>query len=160
MINSLKNSYSRLTSFATALQSILLLAIRFYWGYSFLKAGLGKINNIDQTINGFTHMGIIFPTFSAYLVAYVEAIGGACFLVGFATRLAAIPLIVTMIVALMTAHFDAIEAAWHGSKNLFAEGAFHHLFMSLILFVFGPGKLSLDYVLERTLFNHGSNRSF
>lgn len=52
----------------------------------------------------FASLGIPFPEFNAWLVAATEFFGGMAFLLGFFSRLAALPTLVTMIVAIVSAH--------------------------------------------------------
>lgn len=149
MISAIKNGYGRLIDLGTAFESILLLAIRLFWGYGFLMAGMWKLQNIVTTIIGFENMGFPFASFTAHLVAYAEAIGGFCLLVGFASRFVAIFLSIIMVAALTTAHLDVFLAAWQDPQQFINQAAFQHLLACLIVFAFGPGKFSVDYLLEK-----------
>lgn len=51
-------------------------------------------------------LGLPAPVFLASLVGYLEFLGGFALLLGFATRLIALPLMATMIVAIATVHFS------------------------------------------------------
>lgn len=157
------NFYRKIIGIGSTLQHILLLAIRIYWGIAFFQAGWGKLSNIGAVASFFGDLGIPFPTFNAYLVGYVEMIGGLCLLAGFASRLAAIPLIFTMTVALITAHtlstMEMLKALLqiNGGIDMFLvkadkfvkEAPFNYLMASLIVFCFGPGKISIDFILEK-----------
>lgn len=149
MISIIKNGYGRLIGWGTAFQPILLLAIRLFWGYSFLKAGMEKLQNIELVIRGFENMGFPLAFYNAYAVGYIEAVGGLCLIVGFACRLVTIPLSIIMIVALFTAHLHVFLAAWEDPQQFVSQAAFQHLLACSIVFAFGPGALSIDALLER-----------
>ena len=61
-------------------------------------------------------------------------------IVGLASRLAALPLVVTMIIALLTAKLDEI----HGLPDLFGEVEWTYIAILLVIAAVGPGKASLD----------------
>ncbi len=149
IIGSLKKNYNSLIHFSTSLQDFLLLAIRLFWGFLFFQTGFGKLQNINSVGDFFYSLGIPFPEVSAHLVAWVETIGGACLILGFASRLISIPLILTMLVALLVAHYDS--TIFKDPSILLKQSPFTFLLASLIIFVFGPGKISLDYFFERLL---------
>ncbi|MBA3956951.1 MAG: DoxX family protein [Parachlamydiaceae bacterium] len=154
MIEAIKRIYGNVARAGETLQSFILLALRLLWGYSWFLAGSTKLNDPQTVANFFENMNIPFSLFSAYLVGYVEMIGGACLIIGFASRLVSIPLAITMIVALVVAHPDALTAAWNDVSPLLVQGAFVHLCVALIIFAFGPGKFSVDYIIQR-LFSKG-----
>lgn len=145
----MRSLYDKIVGLGECLQSYLLLALRLYWGYSFFQAGFGKIKNIAPVVDFFTSLHIPFPEYMAPVVAWVEAVGGICLLAGFASRFVAIPLAVTMIVALFTAHGDATFGALQNPQRFINQMPFNYLLTSLIVLCFGPGKFSVDYILER-----------
>lgn len=146
MIKSLKNNYMKLVNAGQTLQPFVLLAIRLVWGTLFLFAGMGKIANIDQTISFFHNLNIPFHEFFAHVVAWIEAVGGALLLAGAATRLAAVPLLVIMATAFFLAHAETIA---QGVDAVVVSGPVTYFTAALVLFSFGPGKLSLDFVVEK-----------
>lgn len=150
----LKDFYLKLIAIGNGFQDILLLAIRLFWGYQFFTGGLGKIGNISKITSFFTELGIPFPEANAYIVSYIETIGGLCLLLGFASRLAAIPLICVMLVALLTADKDAVFNSISDPQSLLNASPFTFLLASLIIFAFGPGRVSIDYLLERFVFKN------
>jgi putative oxidoreductase len=149
MINGIKKCYEALISCGTVLQSLLLLAMRLYWGGSFALSGWGKLHHIEGVSGYFASLGIPFPTLNAYFVGGMEFIGGLCLLLGFASRLAAIPLIVIMIVALLTEHYEALINAFSDPQTFIRQYPFNYLLTALIVLAFGPGKISVDAVLKR-----------
>src|SRR5262249_5337673 len=77
-------------------------------GWAFLQSGWGRLPALDRGIAYFTSLGIPAPRLQAPLVAAIEFACGGLVLVGIGTRLAALPLIAVMVVALFTALRDQI----------------------------------------------------
>jgi putative oxidoreductase len=116
-------------------------------------SGWAKLNNLPAMIENFTGWGIPFPHIVTPLVSGVEFFGGLFLLLGLFTRLAASPLVVVMIVAIISAKWDQIDSL----ETLlgFEEVAYMALFGWLA--VAGPGPLSLDYILARRWTSAHSN---
>jgi len=142
---SLSRLNSKLIAFGNRLQSPLLLIIRLFWGGTFVVTGIGKLTHIEGVTVYFQMLKIPFPTFHAYLSGSIEMIGGAFLLLGLFSRWAAIPLIIIMLVAFATAEMEATRMIFHNPQNFIHRTPFSFLFASLLIFVFGPGKASLDY---------------
>lgn len=138
---------AKLTAFGNSLQSLLLLAIRLFWGGSFFVTGIGKFANLGKVTAFFETLGIPLASFSAFLTASIETIGGACLFLGLASRWVSIPLIFTMIIAFVTADSEAVRMLFVDPQNFIHRDPFSFLFASVIVFVFGPGAISLDYWL-------------
>jgi len=60
------------------------------------------------------------------------------------SRFTAIPLIITMIVAYLTADLDVVKNIFSAPDKFTAADPFLFLLASVIVFVFGPGRFSLD----------------
>lgn len=87
------------------------LALRVYLAPIFILAGWGKLNSLENTAYYFgEHLGIPFPELMALLAGATEFFGGIALLIGLATRWAALPLMLTMVVAAVTAHW---ANGWH-----------------------------------------------
>lgn len=140
--------YKIIIALGNFLQPFFLLAIRLYWGWQFFEAGLGKFPKIDEIASYFGTLNIPFPLFNAYLAASTEMLGGLLLMVGFGARLAAIPLIITMLVALFTAHHDATLKIFEDSTLFLKQGPITFLLTAITIFVFGPGMFSLDGLLK------------
>lgn len=138
---------------AARLSWLAPLLARIAVGWVFLMTGWGKLNSLDQVINFFRSLGIPYPELQAPFVAGVELVCGTMILVGLFTRVAALPLIGTMVVAIATAQ-------WSNVSNL---AGFLGLVETLYIVCFvwlaiaGPGAVSLD-ALIRPLLN-GSPKS-
>lgn len=120
------------------------LLIRLILGYVFLVAGLQKFIFPDDMGPGrFVEMGFPAPEFTAYFVGFFEALGGFLILIGLASRLAAIPLAIVMMVAIVTTKFPQFaDGFW-----TFAHAArldISMLLTSLFVIINGSGKHSLD----------------
>jgi len=96
------------------------LALRLYLAPIFWMAGTSKLSNMDSTIQWFANpdwgLGLPFPTLLAWLAALTEAGGAILLLLGLAVRWISIPLMVTMLVAAITVH-------WQNGWLAIAEGA-------------------------------------
>ena len=121
---------------------------RLVLGLAFLQTGLGKWRHFDNTIAFFTDLGLPMPAANAALVSSVELIGGACLVLGLSTRLFALLLSSTMVVALLTADRADFLAAlgMQGDQGLTDVVPFVFLLFLLWLAGFGAGPLSLDRV--------------
>jgi putative oxidoreductase len=118
------------------------LAVRLSLGAVFLGTGWGKLHNLGQVTSFFTDLGIPFPAAQAALVSGVELVGGTLILLGLFTRFAALPLMGTMVVAILTAKRPEID----GLRSLLAFEEFTYLAGFLWLLVAGAGKASLDWL--------------
>jgi putative oxidoreductase len=128
------------------LQPVLALATRLYVGWVFFKAGLHKIGDWEQTVALFEHeyrTPLLSPIAAAYLGAFGELAFPIFLWLGLFGRLSALGLTVVNAVAVISyAHVLLAEgfAAAIGQHKLWG-------FMLAMLVVYGPGKLSLDYLL-------------
>jgi putative oxidoreductase len=118
---------------------------RITLGWVFLVSGWGKLHHLPKVIAFFTELGIPAPSFQAGMVATFEFVCGGLILVGLLTRLAVLPLIGTMIVALITAKASEIE----GPGDLFGLSEYLYIVLFVWLAVVGAGPLSLDHLLGR-----------
>lgn len=81
------------------------------------------------------------PELSLGLAVFAEVVGSLFILAGFATRLAAVPLIVTMVIA---------ATVIHGADPLgVKEPSLLYLLVYSVLFIAGSGKYSVDYLFSR-----------
>jgi putative oxidoreductase len=119
------------------------LALRLSLGAVFLGTGWGKLHNLPQFTGFLTELGIPFAAAQAPVLASIELVGGALILLGLFTRIAALPLMGIMIVAVLTAKRAEID----GVRTLLAFDEVTYLAGFLWLFVAGAGKASLDALL-------------
>lgn len=132
-------------------QSPFLLLIRLIWGYQFLITGMGKLMNLANTSQFFADLGIFMPKSAAFIVGFFELLGGLALIIGLGSRLMCVPLIVIMITAYTIAHSDQLTFfSFITDPVTFAlERPFGFLYTVLVVLIFGPGKISLDYLLCR-----------
>lgn len=102
------------------------LLLRLYLAPVFWMAGTSKLADMDSTIEWFGNpewgLGLPLPALLAWLAALTETIGAVLLLIGLATRWISIPLMVTMIVAAITVHWqNGWLAIAEGSGSLFAS---------------------------------------
>lgn len=75
-----------------------------------MQAGWNKLSGWENTVAWFGDtdwgLGLPLPTLMAFLAVATELVGGAFLLVGFAVRWAAIPLMITMLVAAFAVHWE------------------------------------------------------
>jgi putative oxidoreductase len=142
-------AYALLVVWASRLQSPLLLAIRLYWGWQFCQAGWGKLHTHGDVTEYFMSLGIPLPGLNAWIVAVTECLGGLLLLLGLGARLVALPLIVTMIVAYLTADWEAVPAIFSDSSKFTGATPFLYLLACLVVLAFGPGVFSVDHLLAR-----------
>ena len=144
-------AYQRLIAVASCLQSPLLLALRLYWGWQFFGDGRGKLLNLSRIADYFGHdLHIPFPYFNAALASVTECVGGLLLLVGLGSRLVALPLIFTMIIAYLTAEIDTVKHIFSNPDKFVTADPFLYLLASVIVLVFGPGAFSLDRLISNT----------
>ncbi len=149
LIHLVTNSYRCLICAASSLQPIFLLAIRLYWGWQFFMAGKGKLGDIDKVAGFFHSLGIPHPTLNAYLAGSAECFCGLFLLLGFASRLATLPLIFTMIIAYVTAENEALRSIFSDPDKFTAATPFLFLLAVVIVLLFGPGPISVDGLLKK-----------
>ncbi len=153
MIDSLYNLYVK---FLGCLRSPFLLVIRLYWGWQFFLTGRGKLMHLDRTTNFFAGLHIPAPHLNAIMAGCTECFGGLLLLLGLGGRIATVPLIVTMIVAYLTADPDKIKNVFSNPDAFVTADQFLFMLAALIVLIFGPGAFSLDALIRRV---RGGKRS-
>jgi len=120
---------------ATAFNAAMLI-IRLVFGILLMNHGYSKLTNFAKMKTEFTNFLGMGQTATLALVVFAEFFCALFVAIGVFTRLAAIPVIVTMCVALFQAH--------HG--NIFTDGEHATLYLGayLAILLLGPGKISVD----------------
>lgn len=127
---------------------VALLIIRLAIAAVFVYHGAQKVFGAfgGPGIEGFTAgleaMNIPMPAVSAWLAALAEFAGGALIGIGLLTRLAAIPVIFVMGVAVFDAHWGAFSLEHNGIEYAMTLGL-----VLIALLLLGPGRISMDYLL-------------
>lgn len=132
-------------------KAVLAVAlIRVMVGAVFLSEGIQKFIFSDALgVGRFIKIGIPAPEILAPFVGIVEIVCGTLLLLGFATRLAAIPLIVDMLVAIATTKMPILMKDGFWSMAHEARTDWSMLLGSLFLLLVGPGPWSLDGRISR-----------
>jgi putative oxidoreductase len=120
--------------------SLLLLRITF-GGLLFFDHGIGKIQKLSEDPVKFMDFLGLGPEASLYLVVFAEVACALFVAFGLFTRLACIPLIINFIVVVFVAQ--------SGAPFKEIELPLMFLLSFIILFITGPGKYSIDSVLEK-----------
>lgn len=121
------------------------LSMRLFVGGFFFETGLSKVQNLEGMTQRFIEWGIPAPAVNAALSGYTELIGGALIMLGLATRLACVPMIINMLVAVLT-----VKARELSGLTDFVEldEPLYALAFLWLLFA-GPGRVSFDRLFQR-----------
>ena len=109
-MNSVIKFYTHRVNNLAAVEFIAPLLLRIYLAPIFILAGLNKLNNIENVGYWFGSLGIPMPELMAWVAALTEVVGGVLLLIGLAVRVVSLPLMFTMFVAAVTAHW---QFGWH-----------------------------------------------
>jgi putative oxidoreductase len=122
-----------------------LLIIRILVGWVFVSEGIQKFVFPEQLgVGRFEKIGIPFPHFTGPFVGWVEIVCGTLLLIGLLTRLAAVPLLVDILVAIATTKLLMIAKTGLWSMLHEARTDFSMLLGLVFLLITGAGTLSLD----------------
>ena len=143
--------YGWLITIGNALRSPVLLIIRLYWGWQMFVSGRAHLSDVATMLQRFHDWGVPFPTFNVYLSGLTECTCGLLLLAGLASRVITIPLIINFCVAYLTASRETVLNVFKDPDAFVSDAAFLFLFASVIVFVFGPGKFSIDWLMARKL---------
>ena len=116
-------------------------------GLVFMGTGWGKLHSLPDVTDFFASLHIPAPGFNARLTAATEFFGGLAILLGLGTRLVALPLAFTMVIAILTAKRGDIT----GLTALVGFEEWSYLVFFIWLAVAGAGPLSLDNLVARWL---------
>jgi len=121
------------------------ILIRLVVGGVFLSEGIQKfLFPAALGVGRFVKIGIPAPEVMAPFVAVVEIAGGLMLLAGLLTRLAAIPLIIDILVAIVTTKLPILHSQGFWSMAHEARVDFAMLLGSAFLLIVGAGPWSMD----------------
>ena len=149
MIEFGRKLYRLLIAVASSLQSLLLLAVRLYWGWQFMQTGWGKLHRLDKVTQFFTSLGIPAPGLNAGFVSGLELVGGVLLAVGLVSRPVALLFVGDMLVAYITADRAAFFSFFSDPDKFVGAAPCTFLCASLLILIFGPGRFSLDVLADR-----------
>jgi|GEM_PF-232355 len=150
-----------------SLKHVLLLICRVYIGYQAMVAGMAHLQHFDKTTDFFRSLNIPMPALNVVIAGSTEFFGGMLLMFGVAARLVAIPFTFNFVIAIISVHladYDAklstLQKLWvfagkvvNNQDVVLKDDAFPFFFVGLMVLIFGPGKLSLDYIFLRRLFH-------
>jgi putative oxidoreductase len=126
-----------------------VVLVRLAVGGVFVSEGLQKfIFPIELGLGRFQKIGIPAPGFFAPFVGGVEVLCGLALLLGLFTRLAAIPLIIDMVVAIYTTKVPIYRSSGFWAMAHEARTDYTMILGCFFLLLVGAGSLSLDRLLR------------
>jgi uncharacterized membrane protein YphA (DoxX/SURF4 family) len=124
--------------------------IRLMVGWVFLSEGIQKFLFPEALgVGRFVKIGIPAPQFFAPFVGVVEIVCGSLLILGLFTRLAAIPLLIDISVAIFTTKIPMVAKSGFWAAMHEARTDYCMWLGSLFLLIVGAGSLSLDARLWR-----------
>ena len=119
--------------------SVLIMALRMFFGVLFFVHGMEKMMNFDQLSRSFPSV-LGFGSYMTLMLAIFSEFCCSIFLIaGLMQRIILIPMIISMGVAFFDVH-DAVLPD--------GELALIYMIVFFILFLVGPGRYSLDYLID------------
>lgn len=156
-MNALMKFYIRLTT--PRWQSWYAIPLRLIVGYGFMQHGYAKLARGPESFAAILHaLGMPAPALLSWVTIAVELLGGLAVLVGAFIPIASIPMVITLLVAILTVHlpngFSSIKL-----QSVDAAGAHFGppgyetdlLYMAALFAIVlgGSGRLALDRLLVR-----------
>ena len=118
--------YQQIVARLQVADSIPLLLLRLYLAPVMIQAGWNKASSFDSIVDWFGNddygLGLPMPLVMAFLATAAELVGGVLLLLGALTRLVSIPLMVTMIVAMVSVHAKNGWLAIADASSWLADG--------------------------------------
>lgn len=142
------------------LQSIIFRTVNDYRsvlprlivGLIFLSEGIQKFLFPELIGAGrFEKIGFANPEFLASFVAAFEIVCGALMLIGFSVRIAAIPLLIIIVTAIITTKIPILTEKGFWSMAHEARTDFAMTLLLIHLLVFGGGRWSVDSKINKSL---------
>src|SRR5271165_593077 len=144
-----RSGYEFLLAGSSALQSPLLLLLRLYFFWQLFLTGKGKLANIAKVSEFFTSLGIPLPTLNAYFIGSLECFGSLLLIIGLGSQPLALLIVLSMVVAYLTADFEAVSSMVSDPDKFAKADPFPFLLAALIVLVFGAGRFSVDALIKR-----------
>jgi len=105
---------------------IPLFLLRLYLAPVMIQAGWNKASSFDSIVDWFGNedygLGLPIPFVMAFFATAAELVGGVLLLFGALTRLVSIPLMITMVVAMVSVHADNGWLAIADASSWLADG--------------------------------------
>jgi putative oxidoreductase len=143
--------YALFVKAASSLQSPLLLIVRLYWGWQLSQNGWGKLHNLPHVTEFFGSLGLPAPGPTALFVSIVEFAGGILIALGLLSRVTCLAITIDMIMAYAMADREALFSVFSEPGKFYNADPYTFLFTAMLVLIFGPGRLSLDAIVEQLL---------
>jgi putative oxidoreductase len=134
-----------------AWQSRSILFVRLAVGLIFLTQGVLKYIDHNMGVNRFARIGFPHPYFTAHFVGTFEIVCGFLVLIGLATRLAAIPLLMVICTAIATTKIPELSRPNQGFWFMVSDARTDFAMLMCLLFLLraGAGAWSVDSRIPR-----------
>ena len=144
LIAKIRQWHDKFFGLVSYLQSPFLLFVRLYWGWQLAQSGWGKLHHLSNVGEYFGTLGLPIPAQMAVFIACVEFFGGIFLALGLASRVTGLVLTVNMIMAYIIGDREALLSFFSDPDKFMAAAPFIFLIVSLIVLIFGAGKISVD----------------
>jgi putative oxidoreductase len=144
MIAKIKQWHNQFFGLAAYLESPFLLFVRLYWGWQLAQSGWGKLHHLSNVGEYFATLGLPMPAQMAVFIACVEFFGGIFLALGLASRITGLVLTVNLTMAYVVGDREALLSFFSDPDKFIAAAPFAFLIVSLIVLIFGAGKVSAD----------------
>jgi putative oxidoreductase len=147
LFNRVRILYGRCVALVSYLQSPFLLFVRVYWGWQLMQSGWGKLHHLSSVTEYFTSLGLPMPAQMAVAISCVELFGGIFLALGLLSRLTALVLTVNLFMAYVMGDREALFSIFSDPDKFYAAAPYTFLIASLIVLIFGAGKISADTLI-------------
>ncbi len=144
IITRVRGWHDRFFGLVSYLQSPFLLFVRLYWGWQLAQNGWGKLHHLSNVSEYFGTLGLPMPAQMAVFIACLELFGGIFLFLGLLSRITGLALTVNLIMAYVIGDREALHSFFSDPDKFIAAAPFAFLIVSLIVLIFGPGKISVD----------------
>lgn len=122
--------------------SFLILGLRIFFGVLFFTHAIDKMENFEQLSLTFPNILGFGSYMSLMLIIFVEFCCSLFLVAGLIVRITVIPMMIAMAVAFFDVH-----------DGMFPQGELSliYLIMFIILYITGPGKYSIDFLIDKKI---------
>ena len=122
--------------------SFLILVLRLFFGVLFFMHGLDKLTHFNELADVYPSVLGLGSYMTLMITIFCEFACSMFFVAGCITRIILLPMIVAMAVAFFDIH-----------DGMMPEGELSLIYMIVFLGIFltGPGRYSVDYLIDRTV---------
>ncbi|MGO9088686.1 MAG: DoxX family protein [Candidatus Sulfotelmatobacter sp.] len=112
-----------------------MILIRLAVGLIFLTQGILKYSDPNMGVNRFTRIGFPHPAITAHFVGTFEVVCGLLVLLGFFTRIAAVPLLIIICTAIATTKVPELTHAGQGFWFMVSDARTDFAMLMSLLFL-------------------------